>query len=496
MHDPDFFPGWVRLAHALNILFISLLIRSGVQILGSFPRLYLHDNCRPGTEWVKFTSKRVPRDRLWTSLDEEQDVPLWLGLPGRKNLGLARAWHFCSVAAWILIGLAYLVLLAVSGSWRYLIPTSWAIFPATGHAAATYLSLHLAAPLPGQPFNGLQKLAYFAVVYLLAPLQIATGAAMSPAFTARFPWYLKLFGGRQTARSLHFLSLAAFVLFIIVHTAMVIAHGFGNEVALVIFGRTERTALATAIALVAIGAVVALHIAATVVSLRDPRGTQRALGRFVEALMLVIFTREGSREHYPRRSISPYFWVNGRPPAEETYRALAQRGFADWRLEVGGLVEHPLRLSLDDLRAMPAGTQITLHNCIQGWSDTAEWTGVPLADLIARCRPLPAAHYVVFYALDDKSTSEPDPQGGGYFYETLSLELARHPQTLLAYAMNGAPLPIVHGAPLRLRVETQLGFKMVKYLRAIEFVADYRHIGQGMGGWREDHMYYDTGAGI
>jgi DMSO/TMAO reductase YedYZ molybdopterin-dependent catalytic subunit len=112
------------------------------------------------------------------------------------------------------------------------------------------------------------------------------------------------------------------------------------------------------------------------------------------------------------------------------------------------------------------------------------------------CRPLPTARYIVFYAFDDKSTSEPHAQGPGYFYGTIRLELAEDPQTILAYEMNGQPLQIEHGAPLRLRVETQLGFTMVKYIRAIEFIEDYKSIGQGQGGWREDYQYFSQEAGI
>jgi DMSO/TMAO reductase YedYZ molybdopterin-dependent catalytic subunit len=109
---------------------------------------------------------------------------------------------------------------------------------------------------------------------------------------------------------------------------------------------------------------------------------------------------------------------------------------------------------------------------------------------------LPQARYLVFRALDDKTTSEPESDAGGYFYGTLALAFADDPQTILTYEKNSRPLPVEHGAPLRLRVETQLGFKMVKYLRAIEVIADYRSIGEGMGGWREDHQFYDTRAGI
>ncbi len=170
--------------------------------------------------------------------------------------------------------------------------------------------------------------------------------------------------------------------------------------------------------------------------------------------------------------------------------------FGDYELEVGGLVEKPLHLTLSELRAQPRQTQITEHCCIEGWSAIAEWSGVSMKQIIEMCRPLPTARYVIFYAFDNKSTSEPDPAGPGYFYGSISMELARHPQTILAYDMNGAPLPVPHGAPLRLRAETQLGFTMVKYIRAIEFVEDYAHIGEGQGGWREDRQYYSQEAGI
>ncbi len=165
-------------------------------------------------------------------------------------------------------------------------------------------------------------------------------------------------------------------------------------------------------------------------------------------------------------------------------------------LEAGGLVERPLSLTLADLHAMPTQTQITKHCCIQGWSGVADWSGVPLRHIVGLCRPLPGARYIVFYAFDNKSTSEPHAQGPGYFYGAIRLELAQDPQTILAYEMNGQPLPIDHGAPLRLRVETQLGFTMVKYIRATEFVENYAHIGQGQGGWRADYQYFSQEAGI
>ena len=147
--------------------------------------------------------------------------------------------------------------------------------------------------------------------------------------------------------------------------------------------------------------------------------------------------------------------MNGRPPREEDYLALAGARFKDYVLPVGGLVERPLRLTLEDLRRLPRQAQITKHNCIQGWSGVAEWAGVPLREIIRRCRPLPAAGDVVFWAFDEKSRSEPHFKAPGQYYGTIPMAMALQPQTLLAYDMNGEPLAIEHGAPLRLRLETQ-----------------------------------------
>jgi DMSO/TMAO reductase YedYZ molybdopterin-dependent catalytic subunit len=201
-----------------------------------------------------------------------------------------------------------------------------------------------------------------------------------------------------------------------------------------------------------------------------------------------------SKQRYSSSDVTPYFWINGLPPPDSRYRHLAAERFVGWKLHVGGEVAGPLELSLDDLRTMPRHTQITKHNCIQGWTGVAQWTGVRVQDLIDRAKINERARFVVFYAFDDKARTQHD--GEGYYYETLDLRLARSPQTLLAYEFNGEPLPVEHGAPLRLRVESQLGFKMVKWIRAITFEQDYRHIGLGYGGWREDHAYYGRVVGI
>ena len=186
-------PTWVAATHFLNLLFLTLLARSGVEVLSALPKLYLSDHCPPGREVVRFSKKVFCADSRepWSSLDEEESWSPVIALPGRKNLGLARHWHFMTVQFWILTGLVYVVLLFATGEWRRLVPTSWSIVPGAFHAAATYLNGHLAEPKPGHAYNALQQLAYFAVVFLLAPFQIATGAAMSPSIIARFPRYAR-----------------------------------------------------------------------------------------------------------------------------------------------------------------------------------------------------------------------------------------------------------------------------------------------------------------
>jgi methionine sulfoxide reductase catalytic subunit len=132
-----------------------------------------------------------------------------------------------------------------------------------------------------------------------------------------------------------------------------------------------------------------------------------------------------------------------------------------------------------------------LHNCIQGWTSIGQWTGVPLREVLKVVKPLPQARHLCFLTMQDTGRDEPSAQGSGQFYEIIDLSLADKPQTLLAYEMNGHPLPIKHGAPLRLRIETQVGFKMTKWIDRIEVISDYTGIGAGMGGWREDNVYYD-----
>lgn len=137
-----------------------------------------------------------------------------------------------------------------------------------------------------------------------------------------------------------------------------------------------------------------------------------------------------------------------------------------------------------------------LHNCIQGWSSIGKWGGVPLRYIVDAVEPLPEARYACFLTMQDSGRDEPSAPGAGQFYEVIDLRLAEHNQTILAYEMSDEPLPVKHGAPLRLRVETQVGFKMTKWVTGIEFIAEYATIGEGTGGWREDNAFYDKNVEI
>ncbi|HET7387671.1 MAG TPA: molybdopterin-dependent oxidoreductase [Nocardioidaceae bacterium] len=494
----EFFPWWIVVTHFLNIFFLLLLARSGLEVLSSFPKLYWHDDCPPGREWLRLSKKMYGADsrKSWTSLDEEVAWSPVLALPGRKNLGLGRHWHFMTVQFWILTGAVYVALVFASGYWHYLIPEHWSLVPDSIRSVGTYLHFQIPDKIPGEPFEPAQKLTYFLVVFVLAPVQILTGAAMSPSVLARFPRYGKLFGGKQGARSLHFLGLCAFAGFTALHTFMVIIHGVPKEFAAIVLGSddADRT-LALAVGLLGIFAILVFHTVITVVSLRYRRATQRMLGFMVDRFEGAISRTFTSRQRFRPRDISAYHRVNGYPPTSQEYDTLAAEEFRGYRLSVGGLVERPLSLSLSDLRGLGEQAQITKHNCIQGWTAVAEWSGVPLSRVAELARVSPRAKHVVFYAMDDKGLTEGEGRYG-FFYGTIPRYLATNPQTILALDMNGAPLPLEHGAPLRLRIETQLGFKMVKWIAAIEYVEDVSGIGMGMGGWREDQQYYANAAGI
>jgi DMSO/TMAO reductase YedYZ molybdopterin-dependent catalytic subunit len=204
------------------------------------------------------------------------------------------------------------------------------------------------------------------------------------------------------------------------------------------------------------------------------------------AQRLVVDRKALAREFAPAE-ISPDFKANGTlSPTDADYVAQAAAGFADYRLVIDGLVEKPLSLSLAELRAQPSRTQITRHDCVEGWSCIGKWTGARLGPLLDQAGLKKNARYIVFHCAD---TLEQTLDGSGQYYESIDLIDAYHPQTILAYDMNDRPLPTPHGAPVRLRLERQLGYKHAKYVMRLEAVQDFSHLGRGKGGFWEDRGY-------
>jgi DMSO/TMAO reductase YedYZ molybdopterin-dependent catalytic subunit len=190
---------------------------------------------------------------------------------------------------------------------------------------------------------------------------------------------------------------------------------------------------------------------------------------------------------YPASAIREAQRPNGSiNPQTSDYLAVQKNGFASYRLQVTGLVDKPLSLSLDELRTMPGRTQITRHDCVEGWSCIAQWTGVQLSRVLDHAGIKPAARYVVFRCYDSMGETLSGPT---LYYESIDLISARHPQTILAFGLNGQTLPIANGAPLRVRIEQQLGYKMAKYIRAIEIVDSFANFAGGRGGYWEDQGY-------
>lgn len=217
------------------------------------------------------------------------------------------------------------------------------------------------------------------------------------------------------------------------------------------------------------------------------RGAMLAVNGLTYRAQRLLVGREALAAEFSQADIRQGQKPNGSiDPDTEDYLALKTKDFAGYRLTVGGLVEKPLQLTLSDLHAMPSRTQITRHDCVEGWSTIAEWQGVPLKAVLDSAGVKPAARYVLFRCFDALTRGLSGPE---FYYETIDMIDARHPQTILAYTMNGAPLPVANGAPLRVRVERQLGYKMAKYIHSIELISGFDNINGGKGGYWEDRGY-------
>ena len=300
----------------------------------------------------------------------------------------------------------------------------------------------------------------------------------------RFPWYARIFGGRQSARSIHFLTMFSFLAFLVVHVTLIVMTGFTRNMNHIVMGTDDQKPIGMYLGFVGIGVVVLSWIVAHYISWRHPRGVQHALKSVTYPMQLLTLNRLLPQQKYTEEEISPYFWPNGKMPLRDDWKHMAESGFDCFRLKVGGLVNNPVELSIADLERLGEVEHITMHHCIQGWSGIAKWGGIPMQKLIELVQPKAEAKVVAFFSFGEALY-------GGPYYDTQSLENVQKPQCLLASRMNGQPLPEVYGAPLRLRVENQLGYKMVKWIERIEFIASEKSLGKGEGGKNEDDEYFD-----
>jgi DMSO/TMAO reductase YedYZ molybdopterin-dependent catalytic subunit len=249
---------------------------------------------------------------------------------------------------------------------------------------------------------------------------------------------------------------------------------------------TRRRLLRAAIAAAGVGLLSGCERVARNRDVIDVLKAAEPLNQTVQRLL----TGDRLAQEFSASLISPVFRPNGtiRPRTPE-YIAVQANNFANYRLRIHGLVRNPLEFSMEALRAMPSRTQITRHDCVEGWSVIGRWQGVPLSRLLDLAKLKPGARYVVFHCYDDHRGD------GTRYYESIDLDDAYHPQTIAAYDLNGMPVPVANGAPLRMRIERKLGYKHAKYVHTIEVVDSYARLYGGKGGlWEDDG--YDWYAGI
>jgi DMSO/TMAO reductase YedYZ molybdopterin-dependent catalytic subunit len=227
------------------------------------------------------------------------------------------------------------------------------------------------------------------------------------------------------------------------------------------------TGLAAAAGVVGLGA--AERLAQTYGLVPPDHGGLYGLGETLTYASQRLLTRHSLAREFPRSQISNPPLANEMPPLNDAFKRLQAGGFADWRLSIDGMVAHPASFSLDQLKAYPSHTQVTMLQCEEGWSYVAEWNGVPLAHLLNLVGTLPQARYIVYFSID------PD------WWESIDMADALHPQTFLTYGMNGGELPVGNGGPLRLRLPRQLGYKSVKFITHLTVTDSLKGFGKGLG---------------
>ena len=515
--------GAVRVTHWVNVVALLVLLMSGLQIFNAHPALYLGSKSnfddpvmamRPmkhGEQVVGVTTIagwNIDTTGIFgLAYTEDGDYqirgfPWSVTLPGHRDLATGRRWHFFFAWLFVINGIAYLIYSLVSGHLRRDLAPGTSELKHIGASIWEHIRLKFPQGEEAKRYNVLQKLAYLIVALVLLPLMLADRPRhvarngrrlpVSPrhvrrtAIGAHHPFHRcerhRAVRGRSSRHGPDHRCVEQPPL----HDHRPLCdQGAGGPVMSAKAKLDRRGFLTRGLAIAG-----AALVGGCDSELSEQPWVKRILDK-AETLTRVtqraLIPANALAREYSEADISKDFKANGSTGVDDdAYRALAANGFADWKLKVGGLVETPLELTLAELRAMPARTQITRHDCVEGWSCIGKWTGVPLKALLDKAGLKPSARYIVFYCADDLAETGDDD---GKYYESVGLEDAFHPQTILAYEMNGAALPVPHGAPLRLRVERQLGYKMAKYVMGIEAVEDVAGIRGGRGGFWEDRGY-------
>lgn len=494
--NPDF-PLWLRASHLINFVLIGILLRSGWEMLASMPRLWWRNDCAPGTEWLKFTKRELPKEEgVYTSLMDEKSASPIFTLPGRENIGLGRHWHGLGVMLWVLNGVFYVIMLFATGLWKRLIPTSWDVFPEAWDSFKTYMSFTAPGIEHFQPYDALQQLTYSFVIFILAPFMMLTGVAMSPAVRQSMPWYVKMWGGHQGARSLHFIGMAMMSGFVIMHVGLVMLVHRNHNTTNMVFGvmSTERAGQALFIMVLTVVLVVCFWIGLSYWSLSDRVRAHNFLVLTTEwgrkIFLQKLRPRGAKQKAYTDDDISEFHWTNGLPPMEDESEYWIEQRDSNWdgyEMTVFDDVRDVNKtITLDDLRALPQHSYIATHTCMQGWSATSRWRGPKLTDALELLGERPeGARYVLIesYGLAQKMI---DDRPREPFYAAIDLETAYEDDTILALDRNGEPIDNHLGAPVRLRVESNHGYKHVKWVSRIGWIKDYQDYQDGRGGTRED----------
>ena len=439
---------------------------------------------RPGRDWFRI-QKPVPADPLWTAKQDSISLPGQVGLPGlRHSIGLARWWHLGIDVLWLLNGVIFFVLLFATGRWERLVPTSWDVFPNALSVLIQYLSLNWPAENGWAAYNGLQLIAYFITVFVAAPLALITGLGMSPALSTRFQAGQQ--GLQHPDRPLAALPGARLVPGLHRPARHVRVHHRPAGQPQPRLRRTQPTAAGS-------GSGCSPRRWSSSSSagspprrsrLRHPRVVQRVGQALVGPLQhLFEHVDPQARANTPRRTSRRTSGTTASTPTPTSTRRSSTAASPTTGCGSTAWSSTPSSSTSPSCGRCPITSRSPSTSASRAGQASRNGAASRCGPSSTSSSPQPEAKWVVFYSLGDGADK-------GIYYDAHPIEHMSHHLTMLAYDMNDEPLTFGHGAPLRLRNEIELGFKQVKWIKGIEFVAHYSEVGGGYGGYNQDHEFF------